>query len=216
MRTRSSLFFYTFYKITVCICSPNNGSLNKSVTKWHLKRINWAKSCENMAGHIRKAKARSTCAFVQSDQGLRCPLTVSWHYRLYQWRAMSGWDFAHTLDETVRRYIFARRGSNTSVTYSDFKRVNLLLHIKMRAISKRYLQGTQRIMIRSGWCRGMSLVCYRCGPVSIPASGMWQDSGRSPIVSVSHGLLRFPSPRLTTKRQHPRFDNASHLENMPI
>ena len=49
-----------------------------------------------------------------------------------------------------------------------------------------------------------ALACHRCDPGSNPGVCMWQGSGRPSKVGGFPRVLRFPPPRMTTERQHPR------------
>ena len=82
--------------------------------------LTWTRACEkrfNLARAIDKLAApwenvssrkcgqrrpRSACAFAQSDQGLRCPLTESLDtIECFDGEQMPGWDFAHVRDDTL-------------------------------------------------------------------------------------------------------------------
>ena len=49
-----------------------------------------------------------------------------------------------------------------------------------------------------------ALACHRCDPGSNPGVSMWQGKGRPSKVGGFPRGLRFPPPRMTTERHHPR------------
>ena len=64
-------------------------SVNSSRNGTFLKLHNiWAALCQKVfSGICGQRRPRSDCASAQSDQGLRCPLTVIGYYRMFEWRA---------------------------------------------------------------------------------------------------------------------------------
>ena len=88
-----------------------------------LKGGNWVVQCGNVSSGIcRQRMPRSACAFAQSDQGLRSPLTESLDtIECISGEQMPGSDFAHAWNESesehfahARRHISAWRGPITS------------------------------------------------------------------------------------------------------
>ena len=58
-----------------------------------------------------------------------------------------------------------------------------------------------------------ALACHHCDPGSNPGQGMWQGSGRPSRLGGFPRVLRFPPPRWTTLRQHPRLQERVYKFN---